>query len=185
MRRCGACQLCCKIFPLPVLEKPADEWCKFSCAAGCSVYARGQPQVCREYTCYWLDHEEVDDPLRPDRIGMVVTDGGTISVDGDFLRVFMANQSRPEASGGRLARAWIDDLVGRGAVVMVIFGPDMEMLYDRARYPSILPAQIEAAFCHERSRDAAELKRLGAVPDDWRPRTQSEAAEAASRIAAH
>ena len=79
MRPCGECQLCCKLFPVPVLEKPAGAWCRHSCAAGCAIHA-SRPEVCRQYDCYWRDHDDLPDNCRPDRIGVVVTEAGNVSV---------------------------------------------------------------------------------------------------------
>jgi hypothetical protein len=45
----------------------------------------------------------------------------------------------------------------------------MRIIYDQARYPAIGPDDIEAAFRHERSRDAEELRRLGAVEESFQP----------------
>jgi hypothetical protein len=169
MRTCGRCQLCCKIFPLPVLDKPADVCCKFASAAGCAVYREGQPEVCRQYACYWLEHEDLPDRLRPDRIGIVVTECGTITIGDDELPVLVLNQSTATAAQSPAAKAFIDGLTGRGMVAMLICGPDLDIVYDRVRYAAISPQDIEAAFRRQRSADAAELKRLGAVSDSWSP----------------
>jgi hypothetical protein len=175
MRVCGTCRLCCKVFPLPVLHKPWDEWCKFACSAGCSIHGEKMPAVCREYTCYWLDHEEMPDEYRPDRIGIVVTESGVITVGDETLGVLLLNQSHPEASLRRRAQALIAQVVAWGMVAMILHGPNMRIVYDRARYASITPRDIEVAFRHAQSQDAEELKRLGAVSDDYRPLTREEA----------
>ncbi len=80
MRPCGECQLCCKLFPVPVLEKPAGAWCRHSCPGGCAIHDR-RPEICRQYDCYWRDHDDVPDDCRPDRIGVVITELGNVSVD--------------------------------------------------------------------------------------------------------
>lgn len=152
---------------MPVLGKAADVPCRLLCAAGCSVHGCGQPQVCREYACFWLEHEELPDAFRPDKIGLVVTESGTIAIGGKVLSVFVLNETVADAHRGPVAAALIDDMLAQGHVLLLIFGLDMQILYDRRRWMSISPEQIEAAYRQERLRDAEELKRLGAVSDDF------------------
>jgi hypothetical protein len=159
--------MCCKVFPLPVLGKAEGEWCRLLAASGCSVHDRGQPEVCREYACYWLDHEDVAGQQRPDRIGMVVTECGAVTLAGAVLPVLVVNQAEAEACQSPSAQSLVGSLVALGYVLLVIYGPDMRIVYDRCRRPSVSPSEIEAAFRRERSRDAEELKRLGAVEQDY------------------
>lgn len=151
------------MFPLPVLDKPAGVWCRLLGPGGCTVHGQGQPEVCRRYSCYWLDHESLPEESRPDRVGMVVTDGGTVPVGGYRLPVLVINLAEPDSDGGPAARAMLDGFLAAGMAALLLHGPDMRVVYDRTRYPSIGPEDIEAAFKHERSRDAEELRRLGAV----------------------
>jgi Fe-S-cluster containining protein len=174
-RKCGECRMCCKVFPLPVLDKPGNQWCEFLSSSGCSIHDHGQPEVCRQYACFWLEHEEMPEEYRPDKIGIVVTECGWISVAGESLRAFVLNQSEPEACGGTKAWALIGSMVARGWVLLVVCGPEMHIAYDRTRYASISDAQIEVAFRYEQSQDAEELKRLGAVNEDYRSLTRAEA----------
>jgi hypothetical protein len=172
--------MCCKIFPLPILDKPENQWCKFLSPAGCAIHDRGQPEVCRQYACYWLEHEDTPEDCRPDRIGMVVTESGSVSVAGEVLPVLVLNQSEPGACQAPRAQALIGGMVASGWVLLLICGSDMQIAYDRSRYASISKAEIEVAFRYERSQDAEELKGLGAVSEDYRPLTWAEA-EAAKR----
>ena len=175
MRKCGECRMCCNIFPLPILGKAENEWCRFVSPSGCAIHDRGQPEVCRQYACYWLEHDEVPEECRPDRIGVIVTECGSVSVAAEVLPVFVLNQSEPDSCGAPSAQALMGSMVGRGWALLVVHGPDMHIVYDRSRYASISEAEIEVAFRYERSQDAGELKCLGAVNDDYRPLTWAEA----------
>ena len=175
MRTCGECRLCCKVFPLPVLDKPGDEWCKFADASGCAVHDDGQPAVCREYACYWLEHEEPPDEYRPDRIDIVVTDRGTLTVGGAQIPVLLFNQDHAKACRRRPARTLIGQMVAQGAAVMLLCGPKLRVAYDRAQYPGISEEDIIVALRVDQSQDAEELKQLGAVAHDYRPLTHEEA----------
>jgi hypothetical protein len=175
MRSCGECRLCCNVFPLPALDKPAGRWCHLLGPGGCTVHDLGQPEVCSRYACYWLEHESLPDEARPDRIGMVVTESGMVSIDGHGLPVQVINLWEPDSDRGPAARAMIEDFLAAGMALLLVHGPDMRIAYDRARYPTIKPEDIEAAFRSERSRDAEELRRLGAVDEGFRPLARAEA----------
>jgi Fe-S-cluster containining protein len=167
--------MCGKVFPLPILDKPENQWCKFLSPSGCVIHDHGQPEVCRQYACYWLEHEEMPEEYRPDRIGVVVTESGSVCVAGEVLPVFVLNQSEPGACRAPQAQALIDSMVARGWVLLLICDSDMQIAYDRSRYAAISEAEIEVAFRYERSQDAEELKGLGAVNEDYRPLTWAEA----------
>ncbi len=180
MRNCGECRMCCKVFPLPILDKPENQWCKFLSPAGCAIHDRGQPEVCGQYACYWLEHEEMPEEHRPDRIGVVVTESGSVNVGGEVLPVFVLNQSEAGACRAPQAQALIGSMAASGRVMLLVYGSDMHIVYDRSRYASVSEAEIEVAFRYQRSQDAEELKGLGAVNEDYRPLTWAEA-EAAVR----
>jgi hypothetical protein len=162
MRPCGPCQLCCKLFPVPVLDKPAGQWCRHSCARGCAIHAE-RPEICRQYDCYWRDHDDLPDACRPDRIGVVVTERGTVNVSYYFLPVVTLQEDFPGAALGPDAAQLLESFIRQGFAVFIIHGPDARIEFDRARYPGVSSEMIEAALREEHTRDAGELVRLGAV----------------------
>ncbi|MDP3541766.1 MAG: LysM peptidoglycan-binding domain-containing protein [Elusimicrobiota bacterium] len=105
MRTCGECRECCKVFPLPALDKPAGVWCRLLGPVGCTVHDLGQPEVCSRYACWWLEHEGLPEEARPDRIGLVVTESGTVPVDGYRLPVLVINLANPDSDRGPAAKA--------------------------------------------------------------------------------
>lgn len=157
------------MFPLPALDKPAGGWCRLLGPGGCTVHDLGQPEVCARYSCYWLDHESLPEESRPDRVGLVVTESGTVTVAGRELPVLVINSAEPDSDRTPAARKLIEDFLAAGMAALLLHGPDMRIVYDRARYAGISPDDIEAAFRRELSRDAEELRRLGAVERDFRP----------------
>ncbi len=176
MRACGDCRLCCKVFPLPVLDKPAGAWCRHVSAAGCQVHGPQMPDVCRQYDCYWREHDALSESWRPDRIGIVVTEAGSVTAGDRLLPVVLFEEEGPVGTDPKL----IEHFTSRGFAVMVIRGLEARIEFDRARWPGIAAAEIEAALRYALSQDAEELKRLGAVGDDYRPLSRDEA-EAACR----
>lgn len=175
MRTCGECRLCCNVFPLPALDKPEGSWCRLLGPGGCTVHELGKPEVCSQYACYWLDHENLPEEFRPDRVGMVVTESGTVAVGGHVLPILVITLATPDADRGPAAQAMLGDFLAAGMAALLLHGPDMRIVYDQARYPSLTPDDIEAAYRHELSQDADELRRLGAVEEDFRPLTRAEA----------
>lgn len=67
-RKCGDCQLCCKLLPVQELGKPANQKCQHQkFGVGCAIYQRC-PRSCRLWSCQWLMGGEHTDTLRrPDR----------------------------------------------------------------------------------------------------------------------
>jgi hypothetical protein len=61
-RSCGTCNLCCKVYLIRELSKPAGRWC-IHCVrgSGCGIHP-DRPRSCREFFCSWL----VDPNLGPE-----------------------------------------------------------------------------------------------------------------------
>ena len=84
-RKCGDCQLCCKLVPvadnLVGLHKPANTRCPYQRHhKGCTIYER-KPSACAHYSCRWLLGVDTADMPRPDRAHYV------IDPIPDFVRV--------------------------------------------------------------------------------------------------
>lgn len=72
-RVCGDCQLCCKLVPVPAIEKPAGKRCKHArTGKGCVIYDH-RPFDCRSWSCRWLaDRAHTEGMQRPDRAHFVI-----------------------------------------------------------------------------------------------------------------
>jgi hypothetical protein len=71
-RQCGSCQLCCKLMPVPQLNKGANQRCKHQrTGKGCMIYA-SRPWSCRTYACRWLADPKASALPRPDRAHYVI-----------------------------------------------------------------------------------------------------------------
>lgn len=69
-RKCGDCQLCCKLLPVREIDKLAGQKCQHQkFGKGCDIYERCPPS-CRLWSCAWLTGEFVG--RRPDRSGYVI-----------------------------------------------------------------------------------------------------------------
>lgn len=101
-RQCGACQLCCRLLPVPPLDKKAGQRCthqKFG--KGCAVYRTSRmPRECGVWTCRWLVNDDTADLSRPDRSHYV------IDVMPDFITV-IDNESG-EKRHVQVVQVWCD-----------------------------------------------------------------------------
>jgi hypothetical protein len=72
-RECGACTLCCKVYALPEIGKPAGVWCKYcEPGKGCKIHD-ALPDPCREFFCLWMTDATMPAEWRPDRARFVLT----------------------------------------------------------------------------------------------------------------
>ncbi len=117
---------------------------------------------------------------RPDRIGIVVTEAGSVTIGHRWLPVVIFQAETAQASRGDAARKLLDHFVSQGFAVMIIHGLEARIEFDRAQYEGITARDIESALRYELSQDAEELQRLGAVGDEYRALSREEA-EAACR----
>ena len=73
-RECGTCSLCCKVYTIPELDKPAGKWCKH-CLPGkgiCKIHD-DLPAGCAAFNCRWRTEEAMPPHWKPDVAKMVVT----------------------------------------------------------------------------------------------------------------
>ena len=64
--------MCCKIFVVPELDKPAGQWCRhFAKGAGCTIHTT-RPNLCRVYQCTWSVVDFLDLAWRPDNAKFVM-----------------------------------------------------------------------------------------------------------------
>jgi hypothetical protein len=71
VRECGSCTSCCTLLEVTEVGTAVNEWCKH-CEAGqgCTIYDQ-RPQMCRSFSCAWLQGH-LDDDWYPESAGMVV-----------------------------------------------------------------------------------------------------------------
>jgi hypothetical protein len=82
-RTCGSCTLCCKVYKIPALPKPAGQWCSHcKPGKGCGIYP-DRPEQCRTFLCLWLSEATMPDIWKPERSKMVLSN----SPETGFLHV--------------------------------------------------------------------------------------------------
>jgi hypothetical protein len=103
MRQCGDCQLCCKLLPVPPLDKRAGERCRYQRHhKGCAIHAQLARLVpaCKLWSCRWLVEDDTTDMSRPDRTHYV------IDLVPDF--VTMRDKTTGEAQHIEVVQIWVD-----------------------------------------------------------------------------
>jgi hypothetical protein len=99
-RRCGDCQLCCKLIPVEEFGKSANERCRHQRAGkGCAIY-RQRPLSCALWNCRWLVDPDAADLPRPDRAHYV------LDVMPDYVTLTMEDTG--EATPIPVVQVWVD-----------------------------------------------------------------------------
>ena len=161
--------MCCYVFCIPELAKERRQWCRHVCEDGCSLHDKERPPVCTGYKCLWLEHPEIPERYRPDRIGCVATDYGNRVVH--LCQVFKGAAMRQDAT--RL----MDSMVKAGVRVLTTWeqGNECEhrLTYDRRRYPvpptdeELLGANTTTSL--ENLKNIARFEETGQSPCLWQP----------------
>jgi hypothetical protein len=72
-RACGACTLCCKVYDVPALAKPAGRWCGHcKPGRGCGIHAT-RPDHCRSFHCLWMTADWLGPEWKPERSKIVLS----------------------------------------------------------------------------------------------------------------
>ncbi len=71
-RSCGSCSMCCKVFEVPVLSKPANAWCTHcNPGRGCGIW-QTRPEFCHDYHCWYMTEAQLGEEWRPDKSKFIV-----------------------------------------------------------------------------------------------------------------
>jgi hypothetical protein len=101
-RKCGPCQLCCKLLPVKELQKGANQRCAHQRhGKGCAVYRDKavMPDSCQLWSCRWLLGLDTAELRRPDLARYV------IDVIPDFVDVVNDDSTRTPVE---IIQIWVD-----------------------------------------------------------------------------
>lgn len=162
-KTCGTCTLCCKIFPVPELGKPAGKWCRHIVQGkGCGIHET-RPQVCRAFFCQWIYSADLGPEWKPEvsRFVMSVypgTNSLNLSTDPGY-----PNAWREEKYLTRL-RIWAKAALEQGDQVLVFNGPRVTaILPDReVDLGEILPGDRIVSLKNGRGQFDVRLDRASA-----------------------
>jgi hypothetical protein len=72
-RECGSCSMCCKVYNISEINKPAGKWCTHcKPGKGCVIHD-ALPNQCAEFNCLWRTQETIGPAWKPDQARMVLT----------------------------------------------------------------------------------------------------------------
>jgi len=71
MNTCGTCTVCCYIFKIEELSKPAHKACQHCTGSGCGNY-ENRPDTCIDFKCLYLTNGWPT-MYRPDKLGLVLS----------------------------------------------------------------------------------------------------------------
>jgi hypothetical protein len=72
-RECGTCTLCCKVYAVPSLAKPAGKWCAHCTPGrGCGIW-QTRPDHCRSFFCMYMTEGWLGAEWKPERSKFVMT----------------------------------------------------------------------------------------------------------------
>jgi hypothetical protein len=117
-RDCGSCTLCCKVYDVPSLAKPAGKWCQHCTPGkGCGIHAT-RPDHCRSFFCLWMTDGTMPPEWKPERCKFVLS----VDANTQFLNVQVdpgsPNAWRAEPYLGQLRR-WAAQLMPAERFVMI------------------------------------------------------------------
>lgn len=132
-RACGSCTLCCKLFPVPPLEKAAGRWCPHVAQGrGCGIHET-RPQVCRDFDCQWLLNDDLGPEWKPERSKFVLSiypgsNSLAVTVDPAFPAAWREPQFLP------MLRRFAQAALAQGDQVLVFVGENVTaVLPDREK----------------------------------------------------
>lgn len=122
MRKCGPCAVCCKVFHIEELNKPAGVPCFNLHKQGyrCTIY-EDRPQACSEYFCAWargagaaVNHKD-----RPDTCGVIVDRRST-----QFGVILVARSVTPNAAMAPKGKKAIERITRDEGLPLVVINDD-------------------------------------------------------------
>ena len=134
---CGTCTYCCKLLGVLNLKQP-NVWCDHcDIGKGCIIYDK-RPSDCVEFECLWLIIQDMPDSMRPDRCKVVMSS----TKDGESVVVFVDPVYASILSKDNLLKSeigrYIDKLVQKGLVIMVVAGEHRNIYYKGSKVPEHL-----------------------------------------------
>ena len=139
MRHCGECTACCEgwLSSEVVNMKPGVP-CQHRTDSGCAIYENRPAKPCKQFRCAWLDAEDLDEGMRPDKSGAIARYRGWKS--WKTLAIIPTGQTVPDdtlmqflnyANGAGLPLVWserAEDFVNDTALTRKALGPEEFML---------------------------------------------------------
>jgi hypothetical protein len=172
-RSCGTCTMCCKVYLIRELSKPAGQWCVHCVqGSGCGIHA-SRPRSCREFFCSWLVDPNLGPEWKPEVSRFVLSADAThkaIMVTVDPGRPNAWKREPYYAVLKRFSEVFfrIDQkvLVNLNGQITVIL-PDRDLPIGRIKAGDEIVLSREGSACCARLRRGVEPAK--AAPEGLRP----------------
>jgi hypothetical protein len=159
-RTCGSCMMCCKVFNVPELDKPAGRWCvNAKAGVGCSIHD-ARPVSCRMFQCFWLASPTLGDEWKPDRAKFVV------AVESNGALQIMCDSAQPTAWRREpyhtQIRRWAEHGVKIKRPVLLMIGDKASVILPNTELPiGQLNPGDEVELVHDGMRFHANVRKAG------------------------
>jgi hypothetical protein len=146
-RTCDGCDLCCRLYDIDELAKPAGALCAHAQGLRCTIHG-AHPRTCSAYRCHWLNAPDLGPEWRPSTAGFALrldSDGVAMWVDVDPER---PGAWRREPYYGQIKR-WSGAIRRSAGVVLVHDGPGVFVIFPEAELYIHSPppgARFEAGY---------------------------------------
>jgi hypothetical protein len=165
-RECGTCSLCCKVYNIPELGKPAGKWCQHCTPGkGCGIH-QNLPSQCATFNCMWRTEAALPPHWKPEHSKMVVTIfplNGHIYVQVDSSA---PTAWRKQPYHGQL-RLWAKNNLPKGIHVVVFVNddatlimPDQDMPLGLMKPTDVISVRRSGASGYEVKLVPGEIARL-------------------------
>lgn len=126
-RSCGSCTLCCKVFRIQELSKPAGLLCSRSnIETGLCTDYQNRPSACRDFLCAWLIAPGLGEAWHPVKSKMAVHNWNNaivITVDPDFPLKWKEEPYYSQIKG------WANLAVDNGGHMLVCVGTRITIVF--------------------------------------------------------
>jgi hypothetical protein len=167
VRQCGSCTSCCTLLEVADVGTGVNEWCQYCVAGkGCSIYD-SRPQMCRSFSCAWLQGH-LNDDWYPEKASIVVH----FSQDAVNVQVDAAHPDRwrKEPYFSKLSEWSLNGIRANGnrryATLVAVGDSDKYLLLGKTVVPeptlfgtAFLPVAAET-FRYWKANSAEHLQRL-------------------------
>jgi hypothetical protein len=167
-RECGSCSMCCKVYNIPEINKPAGKWCTHcKPGKGCAIHD-ALPTQCDEFNCLWRTETTMSAVWKPDQARMVVT----ISPVNGYINVQVDSGApgawRKQPYYGQLHQ-WARNNLQKGIYVIVFVNEIATLIMPDQDVP-LGPMQPTDGIAVRRSGNAYEARLIpGGAPSPMPP----------------
>jgi hypothetical protein len=163
-RSCGTCMMCCKVYTIRELNKPAGRWCVHAeRGRGCKIYG-SHPATCKGFYCDWRADPTLRPEWKPDKAHFI------LSVDLSFYRAVTVtpDPAMPDAWKREpyysAIKRWATRFVRENKKILVVHRGFVTVVPDREVPIGVVPPGQEIVISQNGATYDASLQPRAALP---------------------